>query len=306
MPPLWIYHSCTSAPEFYKSGMNYGTFLEFGYHRGMTTPQLDALDSVAARISELRAATRQALINGDLGRTLKILGQLKSTESAWHSLIASVPAPVPVGTFGHAETPAGAAAGFARPAREQIHRVLSLIGVPARPMFIVHIHNALFPGQLSLPAFTSLRRDDERSWHKGSRRPYYITPALSADELTPVRGLLTLSTWAPEARIVGPLSDRADYLITTSVIGHTVLMIEDAQGNPDHPASALLEGLAGSALNMVPEPGEATFHPSDVIAAADRAYQEIGPQDRADRLAGASALSQLTPAEQLFGKASAA
>jgi hypothetical protein len=271
----------------------------------MTTPQLEALDSVAARISELRAATRQALISGDQDKTRKIQDQLKSTESAWHSLINTAPA----GPFwqtevptGHAETPTGAAAGFAVPAREQIHRVLSLIGVPARPMFIVHIHNHLFPGQLGLSAFTSLRRDDERSWHKASRRPYYITPALSADELTPVRGLLTLSTWTPEARIVGPLSDRADLLVTVSAVGHAVLMIEDAQGNPDHPASALLEGLAGSALNMVPEPGEKTFHPTDVIAAADRAYQEIGSQDRADRLRGASMLSQLSPAEQLFGK----
>ncbi len=274
----------------------------------MTASQIEALDSVAARISELRAATRQALISGDQDRTREIQGQLKSTESAWHALIDTAPAaagPAELTTepaAGPAELTTEPAAGFALPAREQIHRVLSLIGVPARPMFIVQIHNALFPGQLGLSSFTSVRRDEERSWNasKGPRRPFYIVPALSVDDLTPVRALLALSTWEPEKRIVGPLSDRADFFAVVTAVAYAVMNNDAAQNDPDHPAYALLEGLAGN-LGMIPDPGK-MFHPAEVIATAQGEYQKIGPQDEADRRRGARLLSQLSPAEQLFGK----
>jgi hypothetical protein len=267
----------------------------------MTTPQLDALDSVAARISELREATRQALINGDQGRTLEILGQLKSTETAWHALIATSPA----GTLDHAEVPAGAAAGFALPAREQIHRVLSLISVPARPTLIQHVHKALFPGDLSSSSFTSLRRDEERSYNlaKGPRRPYYIVPALSTDDLTPVRGLLALSTWAPERRIVGPHSELTDYLSTASAVAHAVMRLEAAKHDPEHPAWHLLEGVA-SGLNIGPEL-RGNVNPTDVINAVYRRVHETESehmQDLSDRRRGADLLAKLSPAEQLFGK----
>lgn len=264
----------------------------------MTTPQLEALDSVAARIRELRAATRQALIGGDQDRTREIQGQLKSTESAWHSLIDTAPT-----AAGPAEVTTTSTAGFALPAREQIQRVLSLIGVPHRPSFIVHIHSGLFPGQLTTASFTSIRRDEERAWnrHSGVRRPSYIVPALSADDLTPVRALLALSSWAPEKRIVGPLSERADWYATAIAVAHAMMNIEGAPGNPDHPASALLEGLTAGTDITDPGPGR-TVHPTEVIDAANREYQKIRKQDEADRQRGAYQLSQLSPAEQLFGR----
>jgi hypothetical protein len=271
----------------------------------MTTPQLDALDSVAARISELRAATRQALISGDQGRTLEIQGQLRSTESAWHALIATVPAPANV--FGHAEVPTGAGAGFALPAREMVHRVLTLIGVPARPVLIQHIHRALFPGDLTSSSFTSLRRDEERSYNlaKGPRRPYYIVPALSTDDLTPMRGLLALSTWTPEKRVVGPLSDLTDYLSTASAVAYAVMRLEAAEHDPEHPAWHLLEGVA-SGLDVGPELRK-NISPMDVINAVERRARETETermQDLSDRRRGAGLLAKLSPAEQLFGKVS--
>lgn len=271
--------------------------LEFGYLRTVTTPQLSALDSVAARITELRTATRQALIDNDPDQTRQLQGQLRSTESAWHSLIDTAPA-----ATGPAEVTTASAAGFALPVREQIHRVLSLIGVPARPTFITAIDKALFSGQLTGASFTSLRRDEERSWNLagGPRRPYYIVPALAVDDLTPVRALLALSTWAPEERIVGPLSQRADHLSAAAAIAGAVMRM-DAHEIPDHPAYVLLEDLA-SGLGILPEPGR-LIQPAEVIDAASREYQtNRGQQDQADRRRGAAMLADLSTAEQLFGR----
>ena len=271
----------------------------------MTTPQLEALDSVAARISELREATRQALTDNDPVRTREIQNRLKSTEHAWHALIDSGPAPaVPLG---RAEMPTGTAAGFALPAREQIHRVLSLIGVPARPVLILHVHKALFSGDLSSSSFTSLRRDEERSYNftTSPRRPYYIVPALSADEQSPMRGLLALSTWAPEKRLMGPLSELPDYLSTASAVAYAVMRLEAAEHDPEHPAWRLLEGVA-SGLDVRAEIGQ-NISPMDVINAVDRRARETETermQDLSDRRRGAELLAKLSPAEQLFGKTS--
>ena len=62
-------------------------------------------------------------------------------------------------------------------------------------------------------------RDEHRSWrsaresgHRAGGGPVYIVPALTYDRLAPVRGLLALSAWPLEVRLVAPASHRVDML----------------------------------------------------------------------------------------------
>src|SRR6185369_907426 len=132
--------------------------------------------------------------------------------------------------------------------REQVHHALTLLTVPAAPKLITAVHEAFFPGELVAARLTSLRRDEERSFRVAPfGRPYYLGPALSADLLSPARGLLAISTWPMETRVVGPLSARVDFLTGAIRVAQRVGQLpEDA-----HDARRLLwrfaAGIPGAA-----------------------------------------------------------
>ena len=103
--------------------------------------------------------------------------------------------------------------GTLLPLREQVHEALSLLQVPAAPRLIATVHEAFFATSFPTARLTSLRRDEERSFKTAPfARPYYICAALAADFLSPSRGLLAISTWPMERRIIGSLSPRVDFL----------------------------------------------------------------------------------------------
>jgi hypothetical protein len=103
--------------------------------------------------------------------------------------------------------------GSLLPLREQVYEVLSLLQVPAAPKLIATVHGAFFGATFPTTRLTSLKRDEERSFRAAPfARPYYICAALSADYLTPARGLLAISTWPMERRVIGSLSPRVDFL----------------------------------------------------------------------------------------------
>ena len=103
--------------------------------------------------------------------------------------------------------------GSLLPLREQVHQALSLLTVPASPRLIATVHEAFFASTFPNARLTSLRRDEERSFRTAPfARPYYICAALTADLLAPARGLLAISTWPMERRVIGSLSPRVDFL----------------------------------------------------------------------------------------------
>ena len=94
-----------------------------------------------------------------------------------------------------------------------MHQALSLLTVPAAPRLIATVHEAFFASTFPNARLTSLRRDEERSFRTAPfARPYYICAALTADLLAPARGLLAISTWPMERRVIGSLSPRVDFL----------------------------------------------------------------------------------------------
>jgi hypothetical protein len=176
--------------------------------------------------------------------------------------------------------------------REQVHHALTLLTVPAAPKLIIAVHEAFFPGELVAARLTSLRRDEERSFRVAPfGRPYYLGPALTTDLLAPARGLLAISTWPMERRVVGPLSPRVDFLIGAIQVATKIASLPTVEG----PAQRLLWRFADSI------PGARNITTS-VIESAQAELAVHTDTDAADRAVAAErARAQLDGTEQLFG-----
>lgn len=272
------------------------------------------------RIEGLRAQVRRAVVRGDRERARELRRELREAEHAWEDALARVEdtvasraassgmrAPSLAGLqAGRAAAPEAAlpgGPGAARPAerllplREQAHQALTLLGVPAALRMISTVHEAFFAGTIAGARLTSLRRDEERSFRSAPfARPYYLCAALTADLLAPARGLLAVSTWPMERRVIGPLSPRVDYLSAAVAVAESIQRIPA----PSPVASRLLWRFA---VNIPGVPVSAG--PVDPGAVADAARAELAVHADADaatrRAAAARARHQLDDAGQLFG-----
>jgi hypothetical protein len=150
----------------------------------------------------------------------------------------------------------------------------------------------------------SLRRDEAKSFTATPYgRPYYICAALAFDRLVPARGLLAVSTWPLERRVVGPLGPRVDFLTHTTRIAE---QIDRMRALGHEPADAALRLLRRFARN-VPGATEDAFSdpdPARVIEAARAETAVHADADTAHRQAAARrATARLDDAERLFGAA---
>src|SRR5262249_1373668 len=161
--------------------------------------------------------------------------------------------------------------------RHLVTPALTLLTVPAAPKLIIAVHDAFFPGELVAARLTSLRRDEERSFRVAPfGRPYYLGPALTADLLAPPRGLLAISTWPMERRVVGPPSPRVAFLIGAIQVATKIATLPA----PDGPAQRLLWRFADS----IPGARNTT---SSVIEAAHAELAIHAENDAADRASAA-------------------
>ena len=285
----------------------------------------EPIESLERRIESLRTAVRKAAASGDRGRAGALRAELRQAEKAWDEALERLEAqpspqaePVPDARSAAGErsapgAPAGGGRAAGRPAarllpiREQTHQALTLLGVPAAPRLLSTVHQAFFAGTLAASRLASLRRDEERSFRLAPyARPYYLCAALTADLLAPARGLLAVSTWPMEKRVIGPLSPRVDYLTAA------IAVAERLQRGPDpgRDAARLLGRFAVNIPGAAPQPekpgaGAARHRAADpqTVTAAARAELEIHAEaDAGDRAAAARrAREQLDAAGQLFG-----
>ncbi|KND46644.1 MULTISPECIES: hypothetical protein [Streptomyces] len=265
----------------------------------------DPLDALEKSISTLRRAIRDASAAGDTERAGELRMQLRRAERAWDALVgAGEPATAPPHPVPAA---APAARGSQLPAREHVHRALMLLGTPAAPKLIVGVHEAFFPGELSASKLSSLRRDEERSYRSSpGARPYYLCPALAHDLLTPVRALITISTWTLDQRVIGPLSPRVDFL--TGAIRIAEAVRTSAESTADGPGPQALRLLWRFAVNIpdaLPRSvagHEGAMDPQQVIDAAGAELDVHVDADRAARAEAARrARKSLKDDQQLFG-----
>ena len=264
----------------------------------------ETIEALERRIDELRVAVRGAVLSGDPALAMTRRAELKRAEQAWEDALAAA-------TVSAAPEPASPAAGPAEPGsllplREQVYEALSLLQVPAAPKLIATVHEAFFGSTFPTTRVTSLKRDEERSFRTAPfARPYYICAALSADYLSPSRGLLAVSTWPMERRVIGSLSPRVDFLTAAIRVADAIERIP----TPPVTARRLLQRFAASIPGATPIPGGALaaaradqVRPDVVRQAADAELSVHADADsRMRREAADRARRQLADAEQLFG-----
>ena len=268
----------------------------------MTEP----VEFLERRISQLRTAVREAVLVGDKEHASALRRELRQAEQHWEDALTQAQEAGGEGRRGgegrggEASPAPGNVAGAQAsllPLREQVHEALSLLTVPAAPRLIAAVHEAFVAGAFPTARLTSLKRDEERSFRTAPfARPYYVCAALAADLLAPARGLLAISTWPMERRVIGSLSPRVDFLTGAIRVAEAIERLPA----PAPAARRLLWRFAAS----IPGAAESTgsMHPHEVTQAALAELAVHQAADRAIRQAAARrAREQLDDAQQLFG-----
>jgi hypothetical protein len=264
----------------------------------------ETIEALERRIDELRVAVREAVLAGDPALASARRAELKRAERAWEEALASAVVPQAVATSGP-QAVAGSVpqarpepTGSLLPLREQVYEALSLLAVPAAPKLIATVHEAFFGSTFPTTKVTSLKRDEERSFRTAPfARPYYICAALSADYLSPSRGLLAVSTWPMERRVIGSLSPRVDFLMAAIRVADAIERIP----TPPLTARRLLQRFAASIPGASGEIRD-QVSPGVVRRAADAELSVHSDADsRMRKEAADRGRRQLADAEQLFG-----
>ena len=261
----------------------------------------ETIEALERRIDELRVAVREAVLAGDPALESARRTDLRQAEQAWEDALTRAAAPqaqqlqMPI----QAQPPPGPQ-GSLLPLREQVYEALSLLQVPAAPKLIATVHEAFFGSTFPTTRVTSLKRDEERSFRSAPfARPYYICAALSADYLSPSRGLLAVSTWPMEKRVIGSLSPRVDFLTAAIRVADAIERIP----TPPTTARQLLQRFAGNIPGATqPLASPAQVRPDVVRQAAEAelaVHEEVDARIRKD--AADRAMRQLSDAEKLFG-----
>jgi hypothetical protein len=260
----------------------------------------ESAESLEQRISQLRTAVREAVLAGHRERASALRRDLRLAEQEWEDALAE--ADISRADDGMlARQPArqdtARAAAPLLPLREQVHQALSLLTVPAAPRLIATVHEAFFTTTFPSARLTSLKRDEERSFRTAPfARPYYICAALTADLLAPARGLLAISTWPMERRVIGSLSPRVDFLTGAIRVAEAIERLParvPAAQRLLWRFAASIPAAAESAARMQPtQVKQAALAELEVHQAADQTTREA---------AAARARRQLDDAEQLFG-----
>ncbi|MFY1674956.1 hypothetical protein ACN27G_34290 [Plantactinospora sp. WMMB334] len=274
----------------------------------------EPVDLLERRIDALRAEIRRAVAAGDTARTRGLRAELRAAERAWEQAITDLAA----GVGGGAAPPVPARGsslpvrGSLVPVREQVHHALTLLSVPAAPRLIAEVHAAFFgvtafgatATGLAANRLTHLRRDEKRSFAAAPHsRPYHLCAALTAAHLAPARGLIAVSTWPLERRIVGPLSARVDFLTAAVRVAQRAGTVPEGSDA----VNRLLWRFATNIPGATGPPGTMcdrhdTVDLQLVIRAAEAECAVHADADRAHRTAAADrARRHLDEVRQLFG-----
>lgn len=259
----------------------------------------ESVESLERRIGRLRTAVREAVLAGDRERASALRHDLRQAEQHWEDVLADAQDTSAEASRTAQPEPdhATPAAGPLLPLREQVHDALSLLTVPAAPRLIATVHEAFFASTFPTARLTSLKRDEERSFRTAPfARPYYLCAALTADLLAPARGLLAISTWPMERRVIGSLSPRVDFLTGAIRVAEAVERLPA----PVPAARRLLWRFAASIPAAAESASQMQPHQVKRAALAElEVHQAADQQTR--QAAAARAREQLDDAQQLFG-----
>lgn len=186
-----------------------------------------------------------------------------------------------------------------RSSRQVVTEALAEIGVPCRARTLADYVGARFGERVDSRAFAALRRDERQAWVKSSARPVFIVPALEGHFFQPVRGLLSLSDWPLERRLMGPWSERADHLAATAQLARQLAWLSARD-------STVAERLAPVVADMARSvPGAINGQEVDtarVESAAEAEHAALAERDEPWRREAATrAREQLSEEQQLWG-----
>jgi hypothetical protein len=187
----------------------------------------------------------------------------------------------------------------ARSSRQAVTEALAEIGVPCRARILADYVEARSGERIDSRAFAALRRDERVAWGKGSARPVFIVPALEGRFFQPVRGLLSLSDWPLERRVIGPWSERADHLAATAQLARQLAWLSGRDAAVAQRLAPLVAGMARSIPGAV-DAGKVDT--ARVEAAAEAEHAALAERDGPWRKeAAARARAQLSEEQQLWG-----
>jgi hypothetical protein len=253
---------------------------------------------IMAEIADLQVQLQRAYESGDAAMADRLMSELSAAEGRRNRAMQ------------RALTAGGRGYRTAMPIREQVARVLALLARPAPVSLIREVAAARFGDRIPGPRLASLRRDEHRSWRsthgasavRAGGRPVYVVPALTYDRLAPVRGVLALSSWPLELRLIAPASHRVDLL-------HAAARLAGELGAPDDaPWVPELERLVWRLASSVPgATGSQQLDPAQVRAATARELAQVAEADGVERAGAARrARDHLDEEQQLFGSQLAA
>ncbi len=184
-------------------------------------------------------------------------------------------------------------------ARQTITAALSEIGVPVKARLVADYADARFGERIDPRGFSALRRDERRAWASSSSRPTYVVPALEGRFFQPIRGLLALSDWPIDRRLMGPWSERTDHLAATAQMARQLAWLSER----DADVAARLAVVVASLARSIPGAIEGSeVDTARIEAAAEAELAELDELDKPWRSdAAARARKQLTAEEQLWG-----
>lgn len=182
-----------------------------------------------------------------------------------------------------------------RPLRTHVAEALDRFGATARPREIAAFVEAVSGRRVSVRAFSSLRRDERRSWER-KNRAVFVVPALDGMTMTPARGRVCLSTWPLENRLLTPLAEQADALTAVERVARWLLS-DEAGATPA--TVSLIRGWAEAATGQPMLAADL----DGIADAAAEATRRVEDEVRSERRAAArQAHSLLSGDERLWGR----
>jgi hypothetical protein len=253
---------------------------------------------------ELAADLAAAVSSNDTKRAIELARQIEyQLTSSLPKTAAAKPAEPAEGVLAFAAAPTvvpvrkvGRVTGSAR---QTVTAALAEIGVPVKARVAAVYAEARFGERVDPRAFSALRRDERRAWASSSPRPTYVVPALEGRYFQPIRGLLALSDWALERRLIGPWSERADHLAATAQLARQLAWLNER----DPQVAERLASVVASMARSIPGAIEGRdVDTARVVSAAEAEREELAARDEPWRTeAAARARHVLGATEQLWG-----
>ncbi len=257
----------------------------------MSSSQDQESAMLARRIADAIAA-------GDRNEAVRLTRELESALTNGPAPVPSVEA-VPSFSAQPAVVPMAHTPAPARSTRQVVAGALAEIGVACRARVVADYAEARFGQRVEPRSLAALRRDERRAWEKSSARPTYVVPALEGRYFQPVRGLLTLSDWPLERRLLGPWSERADHLAATAQLARQLAWLSERDTTVAERLAPVVAELAASI------PGALDGAGLDTARVESAALAELGPLAERDepwrRDAASRARAQLPREQQLWG-----